>query len=242
MSTDIQGQRILITGITGGIAFATAQRLANAGAELIVSARAESALEKALSSISGNVSGQVLDLLDESNIEAFFDQAGSFDHLVTPAATSTMTPIKDMDFSQARTLLETKQWGQMLCVHHALKSIRKDGSITLFSGTVTQKPLPGGSMFAAVGAATEAAGRVWAMEQAPLRVNTVVPGVIATDVWAELLGSEDAATAQLNAIGEALPVGRVGTPDDVAKAVSFLIDNTFVNGISLVVDGGHRLI
>lgn len=97
-------------------------------------------------------------------------------------------------------------------------------------------------MFAAVGAATEAAGRVWAMEQAPLRVNTVVPGVIATDVWAELLGSEDAATAQLNAIGEALPVGRVGTPDDVAKAVSFLIDNTFVNGISLVVDGGHRLI
>ena len=138
--------------------------------------------------------------------------------------------------------LESKQWGQMLCVHHALPYLSQDGSITLFSGTVTQKPLMGASMFAAVGAATEAAGRIWAYELAPIRVNTVVPGVIATPVWSDLTGGDEPAQAQLKAIGQTLPVKRVGTADEVAKAVAFLIDNGFVNGISLVVDGGHRLI
>ena len=130
----------------------------------------------------------------------------------------------------------------MLCVHHALPHISPRGSITLFSGTVTQKPLPGATMFAAVGAATEAAGRIWALELAPLRVNTVVPGVIETPAWEALLGSPEAARAQLDAIAESLPVKRVGTADDIAKAVAFLIDNDFVNGASLVVDGGHRLV
>lgn len=242
MTEQLKNQRVVITGITGGIANATAQRLLNSGAELLVSARSESDLEKTLASLSGNATGYVMDLLDESSVKAFFEQVGAFDHLVTPAASAMMAPIAEMDFDQARTLLESKQWGQLLCVHHALKHIRTTGSISLFSGTVTQKPLPGGSMYAAVGAATEAAGRIWALEQAPLRINTVVPGVIRTDIWDDLLGSSEAANAQLDAIAQALPVGHVGTPDDIAKAVHFLIDNEFVNGISLVVDGGHRLV
>ncbi|MFT5549446.1 MAG: NAD(P)-dependent dehydrogenase (short-subunit alcohol dehydrogenase family) [Candidatus Azotimanducaceae bacterium] len=97
-------------------------------------------------------------------------------------------------------------------------------------------------MFAAAGAASEASGRIWAYELAPIRVNTIVPGVIETDAWARLFGSDEAAQAQLTDIGSTLPVGHVGAADDIAKAVSFLIDNTFVNGISLVVDGGHRLV
>ncbi|MEM8540971.1 MAG: SDR family oxidoreductase [Pseudomonadota bacterium] len=115
------------------------------------------------------------------------------------------------------------------------------GSITLFSGTVTQKPLPGATMFAAVGAATEASARIWGMELAPLRVNTVVPGIIATPVSPSLMGNDGAAQAQAG-FAEALPVGRIGTPEDVAHAVEFLIANSFVSGISLVVDCGHRLI
>ena len=97
-------------------------------------------------------------------------------------------------------------------------------------------------MFAAAGAATEAAGRIWAFELAPIRVNTIVPGVIDTGVWENLIGGESAAKAQLQEIASGLPVKRVGTSEDVAKAVSFLIDNTFIDGVSLVVDGGHRLV
>ncbi len=242
MHTNIQHQRIVITGITGGIAQATAQLLADSGAEVIVSARDKTKLTKSLSLLPESASGYLMDLNDETSIQRFFTHVGKFDHLVTPAASSMMAPISEMDFNKARQLLESKQWGQMLCVHHALKNIRKDGSITLFSGTVTQKPLPGSSTFAAVGAATEAAARIWALEQAPLRINTLVPGIIETDVRTNLTGSKEAAHEQLTALSAVLPVGRIGSPLEIAKAVNFLIDNEFVNGISLVVDGGHRLV
>ena len=242
MQTDLTNQRIVITGITGGIAKACAKRLTAQGAQVVVSARSDSRLESALADITGKVSGHLMDLQDEHSIKAFFAKVGEFDHLITPAASGMFAPINAMDFAAARELLETKQWGQMLCVHHALPYLNKTGSITLFSGTVTQKPLPGATMFAAAGAASEAAGRIWAYELAPIRVNTIVPGVIETDIWTALNGSEAAANEQLAGIAEILPVGQVGSPDDVAKAASFLVDNTFVNGISLVVDGGHRLI
>ena len=242
MQTNLVGKRIVITGITGGIAKASAQRLASQGAEIIVSARNAEKLAQALAGITGKVSGYVMDLLNEDSIKSFFAEVGNFDHLVTPAATSMFAPIAEMNFSAARELIETKQWGQMLCVHHALPYLSKEGSITLFSGTVTQKPLPGATIFAAAGAASEASGRIWAYELAPLRVNTIVPGVIETDIWSMLNGSDEAAKEQLDAIAGLLPVGHVGRPDDIAKAVSFLVDNTFVNGISLVVDGGHRLV
>lgn len=242
MQNNLSNKRVVITGISGGIAKAIAQQLAVQGAEVFVSARSQNKLEQALAGIAGKVSGYLMDLNDAESVKTFFAKVGDFDHLVTPAATSMFSPIAEMDMSAARELLETKQWGQMLCVHHALPYLSKKGSITLFSGTVTQKPLPGASMFAAAGAATEASARIWAYELAPIRVNTIVPGVIETDIWTALNGSEEAAKEQLDAIASILPVGRIGTPNDVAKAVSFLVDNTYIDGISLVIDGGHRLI
>ena len=241
MYEQLANQKIVITGITGGIAFSSAKILADLGAEVHVTARSHDKLTTALEQLNGNVQGHLMDLTDEESIKSLFDAVGEFDHLVTPAASSVFAPIADMDFTAARSILETKQWGQLLCVHHALKTLRKEGSVTLFSGTVTQKPLAGSSMFAAVGAASEAAGRVWAFEAAPIRINTIVPGIIETRVWGELLG-EETASAALDQFSEALPVGRIGTSEDVAKGVLFLIDNGFVNGVSLVIDGGHRLL
>ncbi len=242
MLKTLEQQKVVITGITGGIATATANLLLQQGAEVIVTARSEEKLHNSLAKLQGNVQGHAMDLLSEDSIKRCFSRIGNFDHLVTPAASAMFAPLKEMNFGAARELLESKQWGQLQCLYHALPYLRKDGSVSLFSGTVTQKPLPGSSIYASVGAATEAAGRVWALEQAPLRINTVVPGVIATDIWQGLLGGQEAAKQQLETIGSNLPAGRVGTAHDIAKAVYFLIDNTFVSGISLVVDGGHRLI
>ena len=160
MNTNLYGKRVVITGITGGIAKASAIRLAEQGAEIVVSARSEEKLEQAIADINGKISGYVMDLRDEESVKTFFAKVGDFDHLITPAATSMFAPIAEMDLPAARELLETKQWGQLLCVHHALPYLIKEGSVTLFSGTVTQKPLPGATMFAAAGAASEASGRI----------------------------------------------------------------------------------
>ena len=241
MQTDLTGQTIVLTGITGGIAQATAKRLLSLGAGLHVTARSEEKRDAALAELDGAVSGHVMDLTDPGSISDAFDAIGAFDHLVTPAATGMFAPVAEMDLADARALLETKQWGQMLCVREAAGRIAPTGSITLFSGTVTQKPLLGATMFAAAGAATEASARIWGLELAPVRFNTIVPGVIDTRVWTDILGAEGAA-ATLDGIAGTLPVRRIGTPDDIAKAVVFLIDNGFVNGHALVVDGGHRLV
>ena len=242
MYSNIKNKRIVVTGINGGIAKATTSLLSSLGAEVVVSARNQEKLERNLAELPVNVSGDTMDLTNEASVKEFFTRVGKFDHLVTPAASSMFAPISEMDFEAAKDILASKQWGQMLCVHHALPYLNRESSITLFSGTVTQKPLPGATMFAAVGAATEAAGRIWAYELAPMRVNTVVPGVIKTEVWNTLLGSEQAASAQLDSIAANLPVRHVGAAQDIAKSVAFLIDNDFVNGTSLVVDGGHRLV
>ena len=164
MTIDLTGQKIVITGITSGIGRASADLLLSQGAEVFVSARSQEKLDKALSDLNGPASGHVLDLKDEVSIATFFEQAGQFDHLVTTAATSMFAPLRDMDFAAAREIIESKQWGQMQSVYHGVKNIAETGSITLFSGTVTQKPLPGASMFAAVGAATEASARIWGLE------------------------------------------------------------------------------
>jgi NAD(P)-dependent dehydrogenase (short-subunit alcohol dehydrogenase family) len=209
MNDTITNSTVVITGITGGIAKATASLLASQGAKLIVTARDGKKLDQAISEIDGQVRGHIVDVSKAAQVKAFFDDIGPFDHLVTPAASSLFSPISDLDLDAAETLINSKQWGQLYCVKYAAPHISKQGSITLFSGTVTQKPLMGGSIFAAAGAATEAAARVWAFELAPLRINTIVPGVIDTSIWAELMGRE-AAEQQLGAFADMLPVGRVG--------------------------------
>ena len=237
----LNSQRVVVTGATGGIARATIRHLLDVGADVVVSARSETKLAGVVDDFDGAVDGHVMDLTDQDSIAAFFEKTGPFHHLVTPAASSMFAPIRAMDFDGARNIVDTKQWGQLLCVHFGSQQISDGGSITLFSGTVTQKPLEGATMFAAVGGATEAAARIWAFELAPVRVNTVVPGIIDTPVWPALVGDE-ASRGTLDTLAGVIPVGRVGTPEDIAKAVLFLIDNSFVNGHSLVVDGGHRLV
>jgi len=241
MYSKLNTSKIVITGITGGIARATAVLARQQGAEIIVTARSQQKLDEALKDLGTNVTGYVLDVSKADDVKQFFDDVGPFDHLVTPAASSMFAPISDLDLETARELVDSKQWGQLYCVKYAIPYLDKSGSITLFSGTVTQKALPGATMFAAAGAATEASARIWALELAPVRVNTIVPGIIETPVWTNLMG-DDGAKEQLQHFADTLPVGRIGAPDDIAKSVLYLMDNGFVSGTSLVVDGGHRLI
>lgn len=241
MSDSLETQRIVIIGARYGIGLATAKRLSAAGAELVLAGRDLEALRKVANDLPGPISAHRLDVTVERDVEAFFDAIGTFDHLVVTAAGAALGTLAEAPTEETRALIESKFWGQAFAVKYGARRISNSGSITLFSGTVTEKPLPGTSAYAAVGSAIEAAGRIWALELAPVRINTIVPGVIDTPVWAALVG-EDGAAAQLAQTASLLPVGRVGTADDVAKTVAFVIDNGFVNGASIVVDGGHRLI
>jgi len=241
MFESVQDQQVVIIGASSGIGLATAELLSKAGAELILANRNVKALQEATKDLPGKTRTYRLDVTVEEDVEGFFEQIGAFDHLVVPAAGAAWGALADSPTESTRALVDSKFWGQYFAVKYGTHQISKAGSITLFSGTVTQKPIPGTSAFAAVGSAIEAAGRIWALEYAPIRINTVVPGIINTPLWERLVGREGAA-AQLEQTANVLPVKRVGTAADVAKAVAFLIDNSFVNGTTVVVDGGHRLV
>ncbi len=237
----VRDKRIVIIGASYGIGLATAELLSRSGAELILANRNVEKLQEIAKDLPVKTSAYRLDITVEEEVKTFFETIGGFDHLVVPAAGAALGTLAESPTETTRALVDSKFWGQYFAVKYGTRHIAKDGSITLFSGTVTQKPISGLSAYAAVGSAIEAAARVWALEYAPIRINTVVPGIINTPLWEGLVGKEGAA-AQLEQTASLLPVGRVGTPVDVAKTVTFLIDNGFVNGATVVVDGGHRLV
>lgn len=241
MLTNIRGKTSVILGATRGIGRATAALLRDEGARVVITSRELARAQDVAAQLGEGVEGRAVDVTDPAALADLFAEIGRFDHLVCTAASAVLGPLAEVPLDAVEALVASKFWGQYHAVRAAIPHLDPRGAVVLFSGTVTQKVLPGASAYAAVGAAIEAAGRTWAAELAPRRINTVVPGVIDTPVWDGLL---DAASKQAHFAGvaDALPVGRPGLASEVTKAVAFLLDNEFVDGASLVIDGGHRLI
>jgi NAD(P)-dependent dehydrogenase (short-subunit alcohol dehydrogenase family) len=118
--------------------------------------------------------------------------------------------------------------------------LSKNGSITFFSGFSAWKPVAGTALIAAVDGALAAFCRSLAVELAPIRVNVMAPGVVATLMWQGV--PEDQRQAFFASVSEQLPVKRMGSLEDMADAVLYLMQNSFITGTVLHVDGGHRLI
>ncbi|MEW6324434.1 MAG: SDR family oxidoreductase [Nitrospirota bacterium] len=236
----LKGKKIVITGGSSGIGLATARALANWEAEVIIAGRTVPKLEQAKQSLGPRAAAAPLDVTREPDVKRAFENIGPFDHLITAASGVAMGAFREIDTAAARELFESKFWGQYLCAKHAAGRLRPGGSIVLFSGIASRKPMAGLSTYAAIDGAIESLARTLALELAPIRVNVVTPGVIETPAWDGM--PEPVRRAQLDAIAASLPVKRVGTPDDVAKTVLYLLDNEFMTGAIVDVDGGHRVI
>lgn len=241
MTLDFKDKKIVIIGGSAGIGLATAKALAGFGAKIVIASRSKARLDAAAAQIGNGAVGHQLDVTDVRAIEAFFGTLGPFDHLATPAAAGAVGMFLEIDPAKVRAHIESKLWGQYFAARYGAPMLREGGSITFFSGVVSRKPLPGATTAALATGAIESFARVLALELAPIRVNCVTPGIIATDVWTEML-TEAGARDHLTRIGGALPVGRVGQADDVARAVIYLMSNGFATGSVVDVDGGHRVI
>ena len=228
---------IVITGGATGIGRATAKLAASLGARVVLMGRTESRLQAVTESIGKAASYHVVDVTDDAAVKRAFQDVGAFDHLITCAAGITIGPFAELEERAFRDFFEVKFWGQYRCIRAALPRLSKQGSITLLSGYLYRKPTPGFSPFAAVNGAIEALVKVLAIELAPVRVNALAPGQI--DTLREILG-EEANRGRCQAAAAKLPVGRIGTPEEVAQAALFLMGNGFTTGTTLDVDGGER--
>lgn len=236
---ELKGQRVVITGGSSGIGLAVAQMVIARGGQTVLIGRSQEKLDAAASTLGPAATTLALDVTDERAVAAAFAQLGSFEHLVTAAAGTARGTVVELEVGVARALFESKYWGQYHCVKYGAPQLAPTGSVVLFSGWISRKPMLGTSTLAAVDAAIEALARTLALELAPVRVNAITPGMIDTPLWSARLTPEQQ-RAHFAAVAATLPVGRFGTAEDVAHAVLFLLENGFTTGTVLDIDGGQR--
>ncbi|MEV0407900.1 SDR family oxidoreductase [Actinoallomurus sp. NPDC050550] len=238
---DLQGQRVVVLGGTSGIGLATAEAAARQGAVVTVASSRQSSVDRALTRLPGGSDGRVVDLADTRAVAALFDELGEFDHLVyTAGEPMTLMPLDTLDLDAARHFFTLRYFGALTAVRAAVPHLRKDGSITLTTGVAKDRPGPGWAVAASICGAMEALTKALAVELAPIRVNVVSPGVVRSPLWSAM-GEADRERMYAE-IGGAIPAGRVGEVEDIARAYVFLMTEPFATGTVLTVDGGSVLV
>ncbi len=178
-----------------------------------------------------------LDLTDAAAVQRFFDELGGVDHVVVTAGSQAPGgPLLDVSLPTAKSAFDTKFWGSLTVAQSAARWIRPGGSLTFTSGFLARRAVPGTFVKTAMNAGLEAVAKVLARELAPLRVNVVSPGLTDTEAYAAM--TPEARAAMLDRAAHSLPVGRAGRPEDVAQAYLLAIDNAFMTGSVIDVDGG----
>jgi NAD(P)-dependent dehydrogenase (short-subunit alcohol dehydrogenase family) len=224
---------IVVIGGLSGIGRAVAERAAATGARVIAAGR-----RAAPAGFPARIETAQLDIGDEDAVRSFFTALGPVDHVVVTAGPVIPSRrLAELDIAAAQQAFDTKVFGQLRVARHA--QLAPGGSITLTSGLLARKAVPGGLVKSAMNAAVEAIGKTLAKELAPVRVNVVSPGMVETGMWGPLPEAERQAMAQRTGAG--LPVGRVGQPDDLAAAYLMVLDNGFMTGAVIDVDGGGLL-
>ncbi|WP_339262886.1 SDR family oxidoreductase [Lysinibacillus sp. FSL K6-3209] len=235
----LRDKKVVIIGGSSGIGLASAKQLVAQGAEVIIASRSKDKLQKAKEQIGVRATTYILDTTQEQQVQSFFEKIGQFDHLVVSAAETSGGAFLQTDTAQAQKLFENKFWGQYYAAKYGASNISSNGSIILFSGVVAYKAMVGSAILGAVNAAISNLGQTLALELAPIRVNIVSPGIIDTPSRSKM--PEEARKHFYNTVENKLPVKRIGRADDVAQSVLYLLQNSFVTGTVLHVEGGHML-
>ncbi|WP_250038450.1 SDR family oxidoreductase [Paractinoplanes maris] len=232
---NIAKQRVVVLGGTSGIGYATAEAAAGRGAEVVVVSRNEQRVREAAGRL--GATGLAADLT--ALPAGLFDEIGPFDHLVyTAGEPLSLTPVATMDIARAREFFGLRYFGALDAVRAALPHLRPGGSITLTTGTASDRPGPGWAVASSICGAIEALTRALAVELAPIRVNAVQPGVTRSPLWGTGEGVE-----QLYAeIAATVPLRRAGEVTDVADAYLYLLSQPFTTGTVVTVDGGALLV
>lgn len=235
------GSRIVILGGSSGIGLAVAQAAAQAGAEIVIASSNQARLDAALATLPKSAAGHALDLRDEAAMQALFAEIGPFDHLVYTAGEALqLGALAATDLAQARGFFDLRYWGAYAAAKHGSRSIRPGGSIVFTSGTAGQRPQAGWSLGASLCSAMEGLTRALALELAPIRVNIVSPGFVRSPLWDPM--PEAQREALYRQVGEKLPLGHVGTAEEVATSYLYLMAQRYGTGQVVTVDGGGTLV
>ena len=234
MTHSLSGKTVIVIGGSSGIGAAVAKAAAARGAQVVLAGRRVS------SGVDNGVRSEPVDVTDSASLQRLFEAVGHFDHLVYTAGPSVRAKnLIDTDLDEAQDNFNVKLWGSLRAIQRALPFLDEHGSISLTSGQLGRKLAPGQFIKTGINAATEALGKQLAKELAPRRVNVISPGVIDTPAYAGL--DDTQRLAMFAKVESALPVGRVGQADEVAAGFVLAMENGFMTGAVIDIDGGGQL-
>jgi NAD(P)-dependent dehydrogenase (short-subunit alcohol dehydrogenase family) len=240
-TSGIDGKSVVVIGGSSGIGLATAKAAAARGARVTVTSRAMDRVTRAAQATGANARGEVADLATEASTKELFDRLGAFDHLVYTAGDELLLgKVVDLDLAQARRAFDVRFFGALTALKHAAPRIRPGGSVVLTHGIAGRRPNAGWTVASSICGALEALTRALAVELAPLRVNAVSPGFVRTPLWSPI--PEADREVMFRQAGAKLLTRRVGEPEDIAGAYVHLMENPFLSGQTLIVDGGGVLV
>ena len=232
---ELAGKKAIIFGGTSGIGLAAAKQMVAKGAEVVAISRDPS---KA-GDVPAGITLKACDVRDRDALTKLFEECAPYDILVSSATGGSRSagPFMEQDMDAIQGSFD-KLWGYTNIVRFGAGQLAEDGAIVLVSGTPARNPKPGQISLSAVGASVEALTRALAKELAPRRINVVSPGFIDTPLM-PAQGAEREATYKNLTADHAIK--RAGTADEVAMGILFVVENDFVTGTTIDVDGGWTL-
>ena len=231
---NVNGKKALVFGGTSGIGLAAAEQLKEKGAEVVVISRDPSKAGQL-----ENIRTVACDVRDTDTLSKVFESEAPFDILISAATGGSRAsgPFLQMDIEGYRNSFD-KLWGYTNCVRFGAEHLSEEGTIVLVSGAPARRAKVGQSAIASVGGAVEQFVRAIAPEIAPKRINVVSPGVIDTPMFGP---ESDQRVKMLEGATAKHLIPRAGTSEEVASGILFMVENDYVTGTTIDVDGGWIL-
>jgi NAD(P)-dependent dehydrogenase (short-subunit alcohol dehydrogenase family) len=242
----LEGKVGLVTGSNSGIGLATAKQFVKEGAYVFITGRRDPELAAAVKDIGRNVTGVRGDVSNLGDLDRLFAQInqekGRLDVVFANAGVAQYAPFGQITEEHYDSIFDINVKGLLFTVQKALPLMPDGASIILNASIVASKGLPANSVYSASKAAVRSFARTWTtdLKDRRIRVNAVSPGPVDTPGLSDLMASSGAGEQRLTMMASIVPLGRLGTPDEIAKAVVFLAsdDSSYITGTELFVDGG----
>lgn len=242
----LEGKIALVTGGSSGIGLATAQQFVKEGAFVYITGRRQAELDKAVKAIGTSVKAVRADASNLADLDRLFGQIkqekGRLDIVFANAGQAKFLLLQDVTEEHYNQTFDTNVKGVLFTVQKALPLIPDGGSIILNASVVSQKGVASASVYSATKAAVRSFARTLTadLKDRRIRVNAISPGPIETPIFDGFGESEQQRQDLKNGFASLVPLGRMGQPEEIAKAAAFLAssDASFVAGAELFVDGG----
>jgi NAD(P)-dependent dehydrogenase (short-subunit alcohol dehydrogenase family) len=237
MGNALQDKTVVVIGRGSGIARAVALLAHDEGARVVVAGRDRGKLVDAYDGLP--IPAESVDVTDDTSISDLAGRVGPVDHVVSTASARARGKLADLERKDLQLSFDTKVIGPTMLAKHFAQQMNPGGSFVLFSGVHAFKLNVGYLGVGITNGAVDFLTRWLAVELAPIRVNTISPGVIDTGAW-DAMG-EDGKRDYFEHISSSNPARRIGTVEDVSGAVLFAMTNSFMTGVTLKIDGGEPL-